>query len=159
MKFTYVTFQRDRFINLFIKNINNRIVLWIDYSKQRHKDYGNWDYGNMGGWDMGEETVLIEYLGNTPIIRITDFLLENRLFDYSKKQIIDETGLAKATFYKYWGRIVEIGIVKATRSFGKTKLYRINEQSPVVQQIKKLELVLIESTAPQPATAKMRVPA
>ncbi len=104
---------------------------------------------------MGEETVLIEYLGNTPIIRITDFLLENRLFDYSKKQIIDETGLAKATFYKYWGKIMEIGIAKATRSFGKTKLYKINEQSPVVQQIKKLELALIESTAPHPAAAKI----
>ncbi len=108
---------------------------------------------------MAEDTVLIEYLGNTPIIRIIDFLIENRLFDYSKKQIIDETGLAKATFYKYWGKITEIGIAKATRSFGKTKLYRINEQSPVVQQIKKLELALIESTAPHQAAAKLHVPA
>ena len=92
--------------------------------------------------------MLIQYLGDTPIIRIMDFLLENRLFDYSKKQIIDETGLAKATFYKYWERIVELGLVKATRSFGKTKLYRLNEQSAIVNEIKRLELALIEATAP-----------
>ena len=100
-----------------------------------------------------EEPVLIQYLGDTPILRIIDFLLENRLFDYSKKQIIDETGLAKATFYKYWERLVETGIVKGTRSFGKTKLYKINEQSPVVKEIKKLELALIEMTAPSTAKA------
>jgi ACT domain-containing protein len=100
---------------------------------------------------MTEDSVLTEYLGDTPLIKMIDFLLENRLFDYSKKQIIEETGLAKATFYKYWDRLVEIGIVKTTRSFGKTKLYKINEQNQVVVEIKKLELALIESTAPQTA--------
>ena len=95
-----------------------------------------------------DESVLLEYLGDTPLLRMIDFLLENRLFDYSKKQIIDETGLAKATFYKYWGRLLELGIVKATRSFGKTKLYKINEQNPIVREIKNLELALIEMTAP-----------
>lgn len=95
-----------------------------------------------------DESVLIEYFGDTPILRIMDFLLENRLFDYSKKQIIDETGLAKATFYKYWGRLIESNVVKPTRSFGKTKLYKINEQNPIVKEIKLLELALIEATSP-----------
>ena len=104
---------------------------------------------------MAEETsVLIEYFGETPIIRIIDFLLENRLFDYSKKQIIDETGLAKATFYKYWGKLVELEVVTVTRSFGKTKLYKLNEENPVVEKIKELELSLIEATAPVVAKAK-----
>lgn len=100
-----------------------------------------------------DESVLLEYLGDTPLLRIIDFLLENRLFDYSKKQIIDGTGLAKATFYKYWDRLLELGIVKATRSFGKTKLYKINEQSQVVKEIKKLELALIDMTAPSAGKA------
>ncbi len=95
-----------------------------------------------------EKSVLIEYFGDTPILRIIDFLLENRLFDYSKKQIIDGTELAKATFYKYWENIVELEIVVPTRSFGKTKLYKINEKSPIVKKIKELELELIEKTAP-----------
>ncbi len=98
-----------------------------------------------------EKSVLIEYLSNTPILRIIDFLLENRLFDYSKKQIIDETGLAKATFYKYWDRLLELGIVKVTRSFGKTKLYKLNEKSPIIRELKRLELALIESTSPTSA--------
>lgn len=95
-----------------------------------------------------DESVLIEYFGDTPILRMIDFLLENRLFDYSKKQIIDETGLAKATFYKYWGKLVEMGIVKTTRVFGKTKLFKLNEQNPVVKKIKEVELAMIERTTP-----------
>lgn len=100
------------------------------------------------------ESVLIEYFGDTPILRVIDFLLENRLFDYSKKQMIEETGLAKATFYKYWDRLVELEIVKATRSFGKTKLYKLNEQNPVVKKIKEVELALIEKTTPILAKAR-----
>lgn len=103
-----------------------------------------------------EKSVLIEYFGDTPILRIIDFLLENRLFDYSKKQIIDETGLAKATFYKYWDKILELGIVKVTRSFGKTKLYKINDQHPVVKELKGLELALIETTSPTSAPKTSR---
>lgn len=97
---------------------------------------------------MEDKSLLLEYFGDTPILRIIDFLLENRLFDYSKKQIIDETGLAKATFYKYWGKLVELEIIKVTRSFGKTKLYKLNEQNPIVTKIKEVELALIEKTAP-----------
>ena len=103
-----------------------------------------------------DKSVLIEYLGDTPILRIIDFLIENRLFDYSKKQIIDETGLAKATFYKYWDRLLDLGIVKVTRSFGKTKLYKINEQHPVVKEMKKLELALIEATSPGATKTRAR---
>ncbi|MBN2122361.1 winged helix-turn-helix transcriptional regulator [Candidatus Micrarchaeota archaeon] len=97
---------------------------------------------------MEDDSVLIEYFGDTPIIRIIDFLLENRLFDYSKKQIIEETGMSKATFYRYWERIVEMELVKPTRSFGKTTLYKLNEANPVVDKIKELEMALIERAAP-----------
>lgn len=93
-----------------------------------------------------ENPVLIECLGKTPTLRMIDFLLENRLFDYSQKQIIDETGLSKVTLYKYWNRLVESKIVEPTRSFGKTTLYRLNEKNPLVQRIKDLELELIEQT-------------
>ena len=95
-----------------------------------------------------EKSVLLEYLGDTPLLRIIDFLLENRLFDYSKKQIIEGTGLSKATFYKYWDRLLELGIVKVTRTFGKTKLYKLDENNPVVKKIMEVELALIEQTAP-----------
>ncbi|HIH22969.1 TPA: hypothetical protein HA238_04530 [Candidatus Micrarchaeota archaeon] len=103
-----------------------------------------------------DQPVLLEYFGDTPLLRMLDFLLENRLFDYSKKQIIEETGLARATFYKYWDRLVELEVVKTTRVFGKTKLYKLNEQNPVVKKIKEVELALIERTTPMLVKASAR---
>lgn len=94
---------------------------------------------------MGEEiSVLVEYFGDHPIVRIIDFLLENRLFDYSKKQIAEGSGIGKVTLFKYWDKLEEIGIVKVSRKFGKTKLYRLNEENPVVKRIIDLELALAD---------------
>jgi hypothetical protein len=89
-------------------------------------------------------SVLVEYLGDHPIVRIIDFLLENRLFDYSKKQIAEGSGIGKVTLFKYWDKLEEIGIVKVTRKFGKTKLYRLNEENPIVKRIIDLELALAD---------------
>ncbi|MBI4015659.1 MAG: hypothetical protein HY362_02990 [Candidatus Aenigmarchaeota archaeon] len=91
-----------------------------------------------------EKSVLIEYLGNHPIIRIIDFLLENRLFDYSKKQIAEGSGIGRLTLFKYWNKLDKTNIVKVSRIFGKTKLYKLNEESPVVKKIIELELTLAD---------------
>ncbi len=101
-----------------------------------------------------EKPLLLECLGDTPILRMLDFLIENRLFDYSKKQIIEETGLSKVTFYKYWGKILELKLVMPTRSFGKATLYKINEKNQLVKHLMQLELDLIEQTAPAPLAMK-----
>ena len=95
------------------------------------------------------DSVLIEYFGDNPVVRITDFLIENKLFDYSKKQIMEESGLSKATLFKYFGRLERVGIVKATRRFGKTTLYKINEENPVVRKIIALGLELANQEALQ----------
>ena len=89
-------------------------------------------------------SVLIEYLGDHPIIRVIDFLIENRLFDYSKKQIAENAGIGKVTLFKYWGRLEEIEIVKVTRKFGKTKLYKLNEGNEVVKRLIELEFALAD---------------
>lgn len=91
---------------------------------------------------MEEKSVLIECLGDNPILRIIDFLLENRLFDYSKKQIAEGSEIGKVTLFKYWNKLEKIGAVKISRKFGKTKLYKLNEESPIVKKLIELELAL-----------------
>jgi nucleoid-associated protein YejK len=89
-----------------------------------------------------ESSVLIEYLGDHPLLKIIDFLLENRLFDYSKKQIAQGSEIGKVTLFKHWDKLEDVGIVKVTRKFGNTKLYKLNEENPVVKRIIDLELAL-----------------
>ena len=77
------------------------------------------------------------------MIRVLDYLLENRLEDHSKTEIARGADVGWSTLFQYWGRLEARGIVRVTRSFGKTKLYKINEASHFVKLLKKMEFELI----------------
>ena len=104
-----------------------------------------------------EVSVLVEYFGEHPIVRITDFLIENKLFDYSKRQIIEEVGISKATLFKYFPKLEEAGIVKLSRKFGKTKLYKINAESPIVKRIIDLGLTLADEASKRVVDEELEV--
>ncbi len=90
-----------------------------------------------------EKSLLIEFLGENPIFRIIDFLIENKGLDVTKKDIIEKAGISRAAFFKYWGQIEKQDIVLVTRKFGKTKLYTLNSGNPIVKKLLELESVLI----------------
>jgi len=53
-------------------------------------------------------------------------------------------GIGKPTLFRYWKKLEEMNIVKVSRVFGKTKLYKLNEDSPIVKKIIELELMLAD---------------
>ena len=81
------------------------------------------------------QTLLIKCLGNSPVLRIIDFFLDNRLFDYTKDEIIKNLDMGRATLFKYWEDLEKFGIVKVTRKIGKAKLYKLNEENEIVQKL------------------------
>lgn len=96
--------------------------------------------------NMPEESLLIKAFGNSPKMRIIDFFLDNKIFDFSKKEIMEEIGMSKVTFYKYWDEIERVGIVKVSRRFGKTKLYELDKKNIIVEKLIELENILIEKS-------------
>ncbi len=90
-----------------------------------------------------EKSLLIKFLGENPVFKIVDFLIENKGMDLSKKDIIEGAGISKATLFNYWEQIEEQGIVMVTRKFGKTKLYTLNSRSPIVKKLLELESLFI----------------
>ena len=90
-----------------------------------------------------EKSLLIRFLGENPEFRIVDFLIENKGIDVTKKQIIDESGISRASLFKVWQQLEEQEIVIVTRQFGKTKLYSLNSKSPLVRKLLELESILI----------------
>lgn len=89
-----------------------------------------------------EKTLLIKCLGNSPTLRIIDFFLDNKLFDYTKNEIIENLNMGRATFFKYWKELEELGVVKVTRKIGKSKLYKLNKEYEIVQKLIMLDSVL-----------------
>ena len=88
------------------------------------------------------ETLLIRCLGKSPVLRVIDFFLDNKLFDYTKDEIIENLDMGRATLFKYWEDLESFGIVKVTRKIGKAKLYKLNEENEIVQKLILLDKVL-----------------
>lgn len=91
-----------------------------------------------------EKSMLIEFFGYYPLMRILDFLVENRGFDYSKTEIAKGSKVSWGSLYSVWDKLERFAIVTKTRSFGKSKLYKLNEKNPFVKKILKMELELIK---------------
>ena len=90
-----------------------------------------------------EKSLLLNLTGEIPLFKIIDFLLENKGMDFSKSDISKGAGISRASLFNYWSEVEKHGIVKVTRSFGKTKLYTLNAKNPVTQRIIELEKSLI----------------
>ena len=88
-----------------------------------------------------EPTLLMRYLGNTPQLRIIDFFLDNRS-DYSKKEILEGTGMSKTTLYKIWSDLEELLVVIPARKYGNTTLYKLNHNNVIVKQVISMDSAL-----------------
>jgi len=89
--------------------------------------------------DKRYESILIKTLGDSPKLRIINFFLDNPLFDFTKKEVIEALGMSKQTFYKYFPGLEKYGIVKVSRKIGRAKLYRINLNHPLIEMLREYE--------------------
>ncbi len=90
-----------------------------------------------------EKSLLLQLTGEMPLFKIIDFLIENKNLEITKKDIIEGANLSRAALFKYWPELEKNNLVRVTRQFGKTKLYTLNTESPIVKRILDLEKVLI----------------
>lgn len=88
---------------------------------------------------MENQSLLMKVLGYSPKMRILDYLLDFPTNDFTKKEIIDALGMSKQTFYKYFDDLEDVGIVKVNRTIGKAKLYKVNYENSLVQDLVNME--------------------
>lgn len=92
---------------------------------------------------MKEKSLLLYLTGDLPLFKIIDFLVDNKGMDFSKKDIATGAELSRASLFTYWPELEKYKIVKVTRTFGKTKLFTLNAESPITRKILELEATLI----------------
>ena len=102
-----------------------------------------------------EKSLLIRFLGENPIFKIIDFLIENKGIDVTKKEIIEGAEISRAALFKYWKQIETQDIVNVTRKFGKTKLYTLNAKNPIIRKLLELESILIGKALERQQTVKV----
>ena len=97
-------------------------------------------------------------MGNTPFIRVVDFLLENRPFDYSKTEIAKNAEVGWSTLHGIWKILGKAEIVKQTRIVGKSKMYRLNEENKIVRKLIELDANISSVFAERTVKEELKVP-
>jgi len=87
---------------------------------------------------MEEKTIFRETLGDTPVIRVLDFLIEGRGLDYSLSDIAENSNIGWTTLHRIWGKLLKSGMIKPTREIGRAKLFKLNEEDPAAKGLIKL---------------------
>jgi len=87
---------------------------------------------------MKETTIFREALGDSPVIRVLDFLIEGRGLDYSLTDIAENANIGWMTLHRIWDNLLRLNIVVPTREIGRAKLFKLNEKNPAVEKLIKL---------------------
>jgi len=89
---------------------------------------------------MEEKSAFRRVFGNSPTIRVIDFLLAERgLYDYTLSDISENSGVSWSTLHRIFPKLVEMGIVEQTRTIANAKLYRLNEKNPLVRELIRID--------------------
>ena len=108
-------------------------------------------------YKMKEITIFREALGDSPVIRVLDFLIEGRGLDYSLSDIAENANIGWTTLHRIWDNLLKLEIVKPTREIGRAKLFKLNEDNPTVKELIKVYDTLLYQETEKYLSHKIKV--
>ena len=84
------------------------------------------------------ETLFRKTLGDTPKIRVLEFLIEGRELDYSLSDIAEGAEIGRVTLFRIFDDLLKNKIVVPTRRIGNAKLLKLNQNNAFVKKLVEL---------------------
>ena len=85
---------------------------------------------------MVTKTSFLKIFGDSPILRVLDFLVVNEDFDYSMTDIAKISEVGYSTLKLFWSKLEKEKIVVNTRIVGKAKMYKLNTDNPIIKKFR-----------------------
>ncbi|MBS3102372.1 hypothetical protein J4458_02910 [Candidatus Woesearchaeota archaeon] len=92
---------------------------------------------------METKSLFIEFMGDSPTIRVLDYLLTERDLDFSITDMAKNAGIGRSTLYRIWGNLIKNKIIMPTRTIGKAKLYKLNRENMTIKKLIEIDDALI----------------
>ena len=83
---------------------------------------------------MKEESIFLDYVGDNPRMRILQYLIEGREFDYTLTDMLN-AGISWGTLNNLIPKFLKLDIILKTRTIGRVNLYKINTNNTFVKQL------------------------
>jgi len=110
-------------------------------------------------YKMEQTTIFREALGDSPVVRVLDFLIEGRGLDYSLSDIAENSNIGWTTLHRIWNKLEKFEIVVFTREIGRAKLFKLNEKNPAVKRLIQLYDTLLYQETERHFSKKLEIPA
>ncbi|MDP3698356.1 MAG: hypothetical protein Q8R47_02105 [Nanoarchaeota archaeon] len=109
---------------------------------------------------MEEESLFIGFMGDSPTVRILDYLLTERELDFSMTDLAENAGIGRATLYRIWGSLLKNRVVTPTREIGKAKLFKLNTKNPKIKKLTELyDMLILEDLRKRSQKLQIEIPA
>jgi len=88
------------------------------------------------------KSLFLEYFGDTPQLRVLDFLIDNHFFDFPMTEIARGSNVSYNSLKKFFVNLVNSEIIIKTRRIGKSDYYKLNLKNPFISNLIKLDWIL-----------------
>jgi len=83
---------------------------------------------------MPEESVFLEHVGDNPRMRLLQYFIEGRDFDYTLTDLLNAR-VSWGTLNTLVPKLLSLGIILKTRKIGRATLYKINQEHQTAKQL------------------------
>ena len=109
---------------------------------------------------MKEKSIFLEFMGDSPIMRVIDYLMEVNGLDFSITDLARNAKVGRATLYRIWDNLIKNEMIVHTRVIGKAKLFKLNMKNPKIKKLAEIEHMLImEELKKRASKVKLKVEA
>ena len=91
------------------------------------------------------KTFFLMQFGDTPQLRVLDFLIGFNSFDYPLTEIARNSNVSYNSLKSFFDNFLKSGIVIKTRKIGKSDYYKLNTDNSFVKNLIKLDWNLTKS--------------
>lgn len=88
------------------------------------------------------KTLFLEQFGDTPQLRVMDFLIDNHFFDFPMTEMARGSNVSYNSFKVFFPKLISSGILVKTRRIGKSDYYKLNLNNDFVKHLIKLDWLL-----------------
>lgn len=107
---------------------------------------------------MKENSLFVQFMGDSPMMKVLDYLLTERELDFSITDIAENARIGRATIYRIWDSLIENEIILHTRDIGKAKLFKLNTKNPKIKKLIEIyDMLTIEEIKKQTQTHKIEL--
>lgn len=88
------------------------------------------------------KSLFLQYFGDTPKLRVMDFLIDNLMFDFPVTEIARGSNVSYNSLMDFFKDLLKKEIIVKTRRIGKSDYYKLNLKNNFVSNLVKLDWII-----------------